>query len=250
MKTPKLLQQILVCIILVFSTFSYGQDGDSKIRLVFDSPTGYHRQILLGINENTTHGFDFGYDAPLADLAKEDMFWCFDGGKYVIQGIPEFEEDQQFIIGLVIAEKGIAKISIDNFSNFDTNKGLYIYDNETGKSYNLFEEPFETELEPGEYMERFSVGLKPSLATLNELTLEEGIQLYMNNQTAELQVKKIVDTEIIDINVFNYLGQRVKNWTQGLDTNELYLPIEVNTGVYIVDVTTSDGRINKKVIIQ
>ena len=249
MNTSKTFQQILLSIGLVFCTFSYGQDNNSKIRLMFDSPTGYHRQILLGTNENATEGFDFGYDAPLADIAKEDMFWCLEGEKFVIQGIPSIEEDHELTLGLVIAEKGIAKIEIDNLTNFDPENGLFIYDKETKKSYNLVDEPLEIELEPGEYMDRFSLMFKPSLYDLNDLALADGIKLYMNNSISELQVKKIVDTEILGINVYNYLGQRIKNWSQGLDELEMSFPIEANTGMYIVDVTTSDGRINKKIII-
>ena len=227
----------------------YAQTNDNaKFHLTFDSPTGYHRQILIGTNEYATNSFDFGFDAPIEDIAKEDMFWCFEGGKYVIQGINDFNENQNFSIGIVIAEAGKAKICVDNLVNFKK-EHLFLFDKETGKSHDLMTCAFEIDLEPGEYLDRFSLMFKPSLLSLNDVDLVDGIHLFMNNSISELQIKKIVDTEILEINVYNYLGQTIRNWTKNLDNLELSLPIEANTGVYIVNVNTIDGLINKKIII-
>ncbi len=42
-------------------------DTRSKIRLVYESPKGFNRQILVTADENTTNDFDLGYDAMLND---------------------------------------------------------------------------------------------------------------------------------------------------------------------------------------
>jgi hypothetical protein len=39
-------------------------DKRTKIKLKFSSPTGYHRQLLAGVDGRTTNHFDLGFDAP------------------------------------------------------------------------------------------------------------------------------------------------------------------------------------------
>ena len=58
-----------------------------SIRIIYDSPKGYHRQLLLGVNPHASKGFDLGYDAFMVDVNEEDMYWNIEGGKFVIQGI-------------------------------------------------------------------------------------------------------------------------------------------------------------------
>ena len=56
-------------------------DIRKKIRLQFDSPRGYHRTLLVGVDSNASNIFDAGYDAPLIEDNKEDLFWVFDNSK-------------------------------------------------------------------------------------------------------------------------------------------------------------------------
>src|SRR5690606_32351819 len=39
-------------------------DTRKKIWLKFQSPKGYHREILVAADDNASDGFDLGYDAP------------------------------------------------------------------------------------------------------------------------------------------------------------------------------------------
>jgi hypothetical protein len=49
--------------------------------------------------------------------------------------------------------------------------------------------------------------------------------------------------------VFNYLGQQVKTWSINTDEQFILLPLKIVTGVYIVKVETTNGNINKKIIV-
>jgi hypothetical protein len=72
----------------------------------------------------------------------------------------------------------------------------------------------------------------------------------MNNTTSELQIKRIVDTKIESIYLFNSLGQVSTMWNTNLEERFIHLPINTSTGVYFVQINTSDGVINKKIIIE
>ncbi|SNR51679.1 LamG-like jellyroll fold domain-containing protein [Lutibacter flavus] len=232
------------------TTYKDNEDTRQKIRLLFNSPKGHQRQLLVGVDENTTNNFDIGYDALIGDLGKDDMFWTFDGAKFVIQGVSNFNKDQELPIGITISESGLASIKVDDFENIDDNFELYIKDNLDGETYNITQNTFEINLETGEYLDRFSLVFKPRLRTLQETTLIEGIHTRMNNSISELEIRKIVDTKIESVNLYNYLGQLINSWENMLDERFISLPVKAATGAYIIKINTSDGAISKKIIIE
>mgnify|MGYP001105169561 CR=1 FL=1 len=222
-----------------------------KIWLMFDSPTGYHRQLLVGVDENASNNIDIGFDASLSDTNKEDMFWVFDDDKFVIQGVNNFDKDQQLPLGVKVEKEGLATIKIAMLKNIDSKLKLYIKDNETGKKQDITKKPFTVQLEAGEYLDRFSLVFspdnKPNLRK-NE-NLNDEFLIYMNNNTSELQIIKPNEEVIEKIILFNYLGQVVESWEGNFNEREFSIPIVKPIGVYIVKVTTKNGIISKKIII-
>lgn len=225
------------------------EDTRLKIRLLFDSSTGYHRQLLVGVDEKASNSFDLGYDAFIADVGDEDMFWVVDGAKFVIQAVNNFNIDQELPLGIVIKETGLVKIKVDTLENIDHSFKIYIKDSLTGETHKINNQPFEINLEAGEYFDRFTLTFQPRLKTVKDVALREGIDVYMNNNISELQIIKIVDTDITSVSLFNYLGQQVKIWGSGFNERFISLPIKINTGVYIVQINTKNGNISKKIII-
>jgi hypothetical protein len=253
----------------------------ARIWLQFDSPTGYHRQLLVGVDENASNHFDLGYDAPIADIGKEDMFWSFDGSKFVIQGVNNFDKKQELPLGLKIFKSGLASVKIDKTENLGKKVSVYIKDKLTGITYQIDKKPFEISLEPGEYLDRFSVTFKMDKkndhdeedddhgdddhhngnhlnyganhhkeTNSNTLASVGDFLVYMNNRTSELQITKPVNSEIIIVNLYNYLGQNVKRWNTNLNENTIYLPIKTSSGAYIVQINTKNGLVVQKVIVE
>ena len=112
-------------------------DKRTKIKLKFNSPTGYHRQLLAGVDERTTNYFDLGFDAPIADINKEDMFWTFDGSKFVIQAVNNFNSDQALSLGVKNAKARLVTIKIDSLEKLDEDISAHIKDQLTGEIYNI-----------------------------------------------------------------------------------------------------------------
>ena len=223
------------------------------IRLQFDSPTGIHRQILAGVDENATNSFDLGYDAILPDLNAEDLFWTIQGTPFVIQGVDNFNNDQELPLGLTISEQGIARIAIDTLENMGPNVRLYIKDNSNDETYEITNEPFEIELSAGEYYDRFSLVFQSTSQTLGEVTFEQkkGILIYMNDSNTILEINRLVDIKIERIKLSNALGQTLNTWDSNLENRRLSLPISnLSTGLYIAKLETRDGDIVRKMIIK
>ena len=237
--------------------------NDARIWLQFDSPTGYHRQLLVGVDKNASNHFDLGYDAPIADLGKEDIFWTFDGSKFVIQGVDNFDKKQELSLGLKIFKAGLARIKIDKTENLDKKATVFIKDKLTGLTHQIDKNPFEINLEPGEYLNRFFLTFKKAKGKgekddddeQKENNADSAIAyneffVYMNNKTSELQITKPSDVEVVTVNLYNYLGQAVKTWNTKINEPILYLPIKVSSGAYIVQINTKNGPVVQKVIVE
>ena len=263
--------------------------GQQNIWLQFDSPKGYHRQILVGVNENTTNNFDLGYDAPIADINAEDMFWIVQEAKIVIQGVNNFDKKQELPLGIVIKEAGITSIKVDSLENLYENKSIYIKDKETGKTHKISETPYEINLEAGEYLNRFSLTFRKDCdddddddrnhwdnsqnwnqwgnwnqsnhnndshknsngTVLNNSIAPNEIVAFMNNTISELVIRKNSETDILSVHLFNNLGQLTASWNNNFANNEIKLPVKTASGVYVVQINKANGsKFSKKIVVK
>tara|TARA_R110001583_G_scaffold35585_3_gene118231 strand:+ start:30730 stop:37086 length:6357 start_codon:yes stop_codon:yes gene_type:complete len=225
-------------------------DERPKFRIGFDAPAINHRQILLAFDEKATDAVDWGYDAEIYEIFEDDMYWMIDDKKYIIQATNTFSLDKEVPLGIQTANDGNIRIKVDELENVAENISVYIKDNLTGETYNIKEQAFEVDLEAGDYKNRFVLTFQPRLKTLEEVALFEGVSIYMNNDISELQINRIVDTEVERISLFNYLGQQVSVWNSSINERFVSLPIKMATGVYIVRVHTAAGLLTKKIIIK
>ncbi len=220
------------------------------IRLMYDSPEGYHRQIVIGANEKASTGFDLGYDAVMADVNKEDMYWTYNDDKFVIQGVNNFNDDQDFPLGLIVNKAGIIKIKIDSLENVNSEKDIYIKDALTQETFQINETPFEIYLEAGTYNDRFKLVFKNDQNALsnNDFEMGNAFLTFYDNQNSNLTIILKSDVRVNKGSVLNILGQKIQSITEFSNRSEI--PLHVITGTYIVQLETDKGVINKKIIIK
>jgi len=226
------------------------KDDRAKIRLDFSSNRGYHRQLLVGTDKHASKNFDIGYDALIADLNEDDMFWNLNGAKLVIQAVNNFDDSQELPLGIKVKENGLITIKIDSIENLDSKVELYVRDSLTGETYKINKKPFKINLVAGDYNNRFSIVFQPRLKTLDETSLKDGINVFSNNNS-EIVLNKTIDTQILSIYVYNALGQLLLVRTDNLEDRDIIIPLNTTgTGVYFVKINTSNGVINKKIVIE
>lgn len=224
----------------------------SIIRLMYDSPKGYHRQIVLGANEKASNGFDLGYDAFMVDVNEEDMYWYFNKSKFVIQGVANFDATQEFSLGLVVKTSGTIKIKLDAMENIDANLTLFIKDELTGEIKKINDEAFEINLEPGVYNDRFKLVFKQleESSVEAESTVEESaVTIRYNSKSEKLNLQNNDKIKIKDLSLYDILGNEIKSLK--LNTkSDVTLTVSSNTGLYIVKLNTEKGLVTKKIIIE
>ncbi|MFV5695064.1 PKD-like domain-containing protein [Flavobacterium sp. LB3P122] len=228
-------------------------DQRPKIRLSLASSKGINRQLLVGVDSNTTNQFDIGYDAPMLDIEGDNIYWEISNSKFIIQAIPDFNLERIIPIGLTIVNEGIATIKIDAVENIPETTKIYLHDNVSGSYHDIKNSKFTIALAVGEYKNRFSLQFTNKTLAVEENNIDDGIQvLYSNNYKVLIIQNKILDTIIKEVHLFNLLGQHLVKWdVENKDQTRIQIPIKnLSSGVYIVKLTTSKGGYNKKIIIK
>lgn len=223
------------------------------IRLMFDSPLGYHRQIIVGANEKASNNFDVGYDALMLDVNEEDMYWKINENKFIIQGINAFDSSQELPIGLKVKKAGVARIKVDAFENVGSKLDLYVKDELTQETFRINDEPFEIYLEAGNYSNRFKLVFQSSqLANksldIDEVGINDSLSVYYNYRSSELKILNKYNINISEVQLYNVLGQNVQ--TIELNTSQdVSVPITSDLGIHVVKLSTDNGVLTKKIIV-
>jgi len=193
-----------------------------------------------------------GYDAFMADVGEEDMYWYFDNSKFVIQGVDRFDETQEFHLGLVVKQAGIIRIELEVIENSDDDMLLYIKDESTGETYNINNNSFDLFLDPGTYNERFALVFQNNNALSSTDDFDEilsNVLVYYDTKSSELKIVNKNGIYISDINLFNILGQNVNEYKLKSSKAES-IKLALKTGVYIIDINTENGQLSKKIIVE
>ncbi|QBZ97669.1 Ig-like domain-containing protein [Flavobacterium sangjuense] len=218
-------------------------DNRQKIRLLYQSPSNIHRQILVGVDENTTSFFDVGYDAPIIDENADDLYWKTTDAKLTIQAVSDFNTDQILPLGLKASTSGTYTIKVDTLENISEDTQLYIHDAETGMDYDIKNDDFSISLPIGIYNDRFSLRFSGNaLGTYNPSQNSSPIIYFTNsNDVLHINTKEIIKT----VKLYNILGQFIsENKIDNLGSENIEIPYKnLASGNYIVKVITEENRI-------
>ena len=236
---------------------TYEKDSRFKIRLKLESPKGYHRQILVTADGNTTDGFDLGYDAPLIENNVEDMYWLIEDTEFVIQGVPDFNLNRVLPIGFKVAESGTYTIKIDEIENINTDFDVYLKDLETEEYFNLSEGDYTASTEEvGVFNEKYQIVFKKpgKLNPEEEPEIEEEkilLDMQYLRKSDEISLYNPDLTTIDFVELYSISGQKIMTFNDVPTEESVLLRIrqKLSSAVYIVKVYSGDKSYSKKVII-
>jgi len=226
-----------------------------KIRLGFITGENYHRQILLGfMGDLATSATDAGFDALYIDTQPSDMYFIDNNNALVIQGEGEFDVNKIYPITVKSNGNGTLKFILDATENFDSQYGIYIYDNVTSEYHDIRTEAFELNLPVGTFANRFSLRFKTlnSLAAA-EFNLNDEIQVAYTNANHMITIKNNVqDATVESVMVYNMIGQSIANFEVKKEIQtKIQIPVSnLSSGTYIIKVHTTKGDITKKVLVR
>lgn len=240
-----------ICIVLLFS-FSINCEAQvQRVRLTFESPTGYIRPLLLGFDptNTATDGVDIGWDTLNFDNLPGDLNWIIEGDRYVVQGVGAFDNTKQYPLGLFLTYSGTFNIILDALENFDPEIDVFIYDATLDTYTQINDANYTSYMLSGDYLDKYYIAftIPESYLSLNENSvsnakityLSDSNNIYINTNSAAIIEK---------ISIFNTLGQNVITFPN-VKATEYKIPVNhFNLNIIIVYVETDLGTFTKKII--
>ncbi|MFI1773030.1 T9SS type A sorting domain-containing protein [Thalassobellus citreus] len=223
---------------------SNSNDVNKYIRIGYEDPEGFHRQLLLGFlpESPVDIGYNPGYDATISSIREDDLFYIIENDlnkKYVIEAVGEFNDSLEFPMGLVINQVGVHTIMLDAVENF--NDTVYIKDSVLNKTYNLSNSSVDISLPPDNYFNRFSIVFKPDALLSINANIEDNVHVYVKENHIVINNKKLL--KLRDVQIYNMLGQQIISLKKDvINTKQINIPFLQPQGMYLVIVNSNEGN--------
>jgi hypothetical protein len=204
--------------------------------------------------DGTTTGFDNGYDSSIfGGVANEFAIYTHavangTGKNLGIQSLPNNDFENMIIpVGINATSGTEITLSAATF-NFPAGINVYLEDKDDD-SFTLLDSSsdFTTTLSSDlNGIGRFFLHTSSQALSTDEVNFDN-VSIYTANSNLRIVG---VQSGNAQVRVYNILGRQVMNASfQGNGVNEITLP-NVRAGVYIVQLETETGKLNKKVIIE
>jgi len=276
---------LILAITTISNLFAQSEDENRmQIRLGFTSVNDIHRQLLVTVDENTTVGIDYGYDAELFENNPDDMYWVIDNRLFTIQGINTIDITTVLPLGLHISADGVNTIQIDQLNNVPEDLEIVIFDNETSSYHNIKNgNNFSIELTAGTYLGRFELRFVDESNTDNENdtdandngednsntdtdnednssdvieelveiedTTNKVIKFRFINSTKRIAIDNPKEEAIQSVDIYSINGQLKEKYTLDNNKNQVIQTNNLNSGNYIIVIATATERISKKIAV-
>ncbi|MFC4268503.1 T9SS type A sorting domain-containing protein [Polaribacter marinivivus] len=238
------------------STEVFNKSSRPEIKVFITNSSNSDNTELYYINGTST-GFDNGYDSSIfgggdnSFIIYSGLVTNSQGEKLAIQSLPDSDYENMVIPIGINADSGlnieftIEALNLPNGINVyleDRLKDTYTRLDETNSNYSI------TLTEKTNGFGRFYLHTKSSSAlSTNDITLE-GTNIYQLDKNS-LRVSGI-NSNNASIKIYSILGKKVLDHSFSSKGNsDISLP-NLNTGVYIVQVATEKGKINKKIVLK
>jgi len=212
------------------------------------------RQATIYYIDDTTTGFDNGYDGPRF-MGGDSSFAFYthlvsdsEGVDYDIQSLPD-NNYENMVIPLGINAVSGSDITL-NVSTIDFPEGINIYlEDKVNNSFTLLDanSNFMTTLDSDlNGIGRFYLHTTSEVLSSDDF-LNNNISIYISTKE-NLRIVGI-HNGTAEVQLYNILGKEVFSAAfEGTGMNDIQLP-NIKEGIYIINLTTDKGTINKKVII-
>jgi len=214
--------------------------------------TGEFSQSLVAYNEDTTLGYDNGYDGKALINGNLNLYTIAETANdtlnLTIQSRGAFATTDRVKMGYQTEVAGTFTLSLDHTDGrFAEGQEIYVIDNVTGITHNLTDAAFTFTSEVGTFNERFTVAYAPSgaLGTETPVLQTKEIMVYKSGK----QVKVEAPADINTVTVYDMLGKTIfqKSNIDGLSfaTTDL----NITAQVVIVQITLDNQQVISKKII-
>ena len=151
---------------------------------------------------------------------------------------------------------GEVSIGIDEIENID--REVFLIDKNpdgTEVSYAISDELITLNLEQGTYQDRFFITFSSETLGNDEQLWGSQLEIYVDQDNAELVIGNHTDTRISRLMLYNILGQEIQGWMdeeaeQSQNQKRFNINRYLPQGIYILQIHTDQGIAEKKLHIK
>jgi hypothetical protein len=215
-----------------------------------------NRKTELFYIDGTTTGFDNGFDGKMFGGATYDFAIYTDlvsnsvGTKYAVQSLPNSDLENMVIPVGVIAEAGEELIFSIEENNIPSGVKIYLEDRLANTFNELSDnETFKVNLsEALNDIGRFYLHTSTSALSIDDNVVLESVSIYKTDASTLKLVG--LPNGIANIKLINVLGKQIMNTSFNANgAEEISLP-NLAGGIYIVQLETESGKLNKKIVLE
>jgi len=206
-------------------------------------------QILLGLKDDATVGFDPLYDArKLPGSGSFELAFVQDSGIYVILAQPtiSYNEQEELPLYLNTDSAGIHEFAFDSLQNVTGGNKYYLIDKKLNITHDL-SSPYQVQLAAGEYQNRFYLLYTDVVNGVDEGAASNNfVKVFQTENEILLQSNKI---DLKEVTVYNAVGANLVRKTK-VNSPTLSIPTQqFAAGVYFVNYELTNGNTETKKII-
>jgi len=238
------------------TTATFKKTEISKIKLLINS-RDTERYAKIYFTESATAGFDKGWDGEtFTGVTNEfDVFTQLlegnTGKNYQVQSLSDTSIEAAVVPVGLTSEAGKQITFSAETLNLPAGLGVYLEDRETNTFIRLDEESSKYEVTLSKSLNgvgRFFIHTSVKSALSVDGNLLETVNVYkLNNAT--LRIAGLSQGKA-SVKLFNVLGKQMMHTSFEANTSkDISLP-KLETGIYIVQLETENGSLNKKIILE
>lgn len=223
-------------------------DSRTRLTLSFSKPNAYVKYIGLGYDARATDGVDNGFDAIDKNEEPDGMRWYLEQKDYIIQALPQFDENDILPLNFNIENAGDYTIDIESIVNSPAGMEVYLHDQLNGLEYKLHEGPATITLPVMDQVtDRFSIRFQTSSTLTVGTELLEDITIQYLNRDSLLEIINPTSFKANEVRVIHINGQLLHT----IDNPKSRESLSLNSGVYIVQLSLINGlQISEKILVE
>lgn len=217
----------------------------SRIWLNVTNTAGTFGQTLIAYMDSADNGVDRTDGKYLGDGTTALTSWLNDS-EYIIQGRAPFQTSDIVPLHFRTLTAGIYTITLAETDGiFANGQPVYIKDKQNGTTHNLQQSAYSFSSEAGAFSSRFEIVYASGVLSANDSAQGNGILLFKQNGEA---VVKSSDVNLDQVEVYDMNGRLVSN-ARNIRAKEVRLPLSQVNHVFIFKITTADGVIISKKMV-
>ncbi|WP_264520212.1 T9SS sorting signal type C domain-containing protein [Flavobacterium sp. N1994] len=233
-----------------FRTSATGTSEKDRLWLNLTNADGVFGQQLIGYLDETSLGFDWGYDGRVNQSNNYASFYSLAGDeKYKIQARPTFDLSDIVPLGYFSAVTGEFTISIDKKEGVfaaDTTP-VYLEDKAMNIIHNLKQSPYTFTTSYGRYEDRFVLRYTDTaLSNPDFETLNSSVSVATNH--GEITIKSHIET-IQEVTIYDVLGRQLFESKNITDNNFTTTNISMSQQALILKIKLANGVVVTRKII-